>query len=260
MSLFELKTFFLLGNYQQAINMAGNVSVENDAERLEKDILVYRCYVEQGEYGIVLDEINGQAPLPLLVVKVLASFLSNPNTHEKVFATLAQWVESGETSKHPQLQLLVALIYFKANRLEEALRVIHNTNNLEGRALIIQLFLSLNRLDLASKELSRMQQQQDDAIATRLAHAWVCVFQGGEKKCEEAVETYQELIERYGASSLLLNGLGVAYMAQGNFEMAEKVLMDGLLSDNKMSACRINLYVVSQHLNRPQDKLKRDLR
>eukprot|EP01125_Pyxidicula_operculata_P012168 TRINITY_DN3991_c0_g1_i4.p1 TRINITY_DN3991_c0_g1~~TRINITY_DN3991_c0_g1_i4.p1 ORF type:complete len:135 (-),score=36.18 TRINITY_DN3991_c0_g1_i4:82-486(-) len=132
MSLFELKTFFLLGNYQQAINMAGNVSVENDAERLEKDILVYRCYVEQGEYGIVLDEINGQAPLPLLVVKVLASFLSNPNTHEKVFATLAQWVESGETSKHPQLQLLVALIYFKANRLEEALRVIHNTNNLEG--------------------------------------------------------------------------------------------------------------------------------
>ena len=55
----------------------------------------------------------------------------------------------------------------------------------------------------------------------------VRTVQGGDAVAD-TVHTYQELIERFGSSLPLLNGLGGAYMILGRFAEAEKRLIDAI--------------------------------
>jgi Flp pilus assembly protein TadD len=52
-------------------------------------------------------------------------------------------------------------------------------------------------------------------------------LQGG-SKAQEAAYTYEELIDKYGGSALLLSGLAVAKMHQNQFEEAETLLQEAL--------------------------------
>ena len=54
-----------------------------------------------------------------------------------------------------------------------------------------------------------------------LATAWVDVSLGG-AKVQEAQYVYEELIDKYGGSSSLLNGLAATKMHLGNFEGCER--------------------------------------
>jgi len=257
MSVFELDTYFLLGNYQAAINVGNNLKCLTDEDRLARDIIVYRSHVEQGDYVVVMDDIGRDSPLALLAVKVLAAYMQSETNHERVFSTLQGWIDSGEVAKSTHLQIIAGTIYYKARKYEECLKVIHDIPSLEGRALLVQLYLAINRVDFAVKELKFMQTQKDDAIATQLASAWINLQD--KFKCEEAAEIFKDLINKYGSSVLLLNGLAVATMCLGNFDKAEKILLDALLLDNKSVVTRINLIVVSQHLDKPVDKIKREI-
>ena len=49
------------------------------------------------------------------------------------------------------------------------------------------------------------------------------------KGAQDASYIYEELIDKYGGSPLLLNGLAVAKMQQGLFEEAETFLQQALL-------------------------------
>eukprot|EP01123_Difflugia_compressa_P000144 TRINITY_DN10251_c0_g1_i1.p1 TRINITY_DN10251_c0_g1~~TRINITY_DN10251_c0_g1_i1.p1 ORF type:complete len:314 (-),score=58.63 TRINITY_DN10251_c0_g1_i1:12-896(-) len=256
--LFDLETFFLLGNYQAAINCGSTLKFNSDDDRLYRDFLVYRSHIEQGDYALVMDDIGRDAPLPLVAVKVLAAYMQSEANHERVFTTLSTWIESGDLQKSSLTQLIVAIIYFKAMKYEDVLRVINDSPLLEGRALLVQLYLAINRIDYAQKELKFMQSKKDDAIPTQLASAWIHLHD--RSKCEEAAEIYKDLINKYGNSVVLLNGLAVASMCLSQFERAEKILMDALLLDNKSITTRINLVVVSQQLDKtPIDKIKRDI-
>jgi len=252
-----LETYFLLGNYQAAINVGNSLKCNNDEEYLARDIIVYRAHVELGDYGLVMDEIGRDAPLSLLAVKVLAAYMQSESNHERVFSTLQSWIDNGDTLKNTNLQIISGIIYFLAQKYEECLRVLHDTPSLEGRALLVQLYLTINRIDFALKELKFMQTQKDDAIATQLASAWI--YLQDKSKYEEAAEIFKDLINKYNPSVLLLNGLAVATMCLGNFEKSEKILLDALEKDNKSVVTRINLIVVSQHLDKPVDKIKREI-
>jgi len=257
MSVFELETYFLLGNYQAAINVGNSLKCNGDEDILARDIIVYRSHVELGDYGLVMDEISRDSHVSLMGVKVLAAFMQNENNHERVFTTVQAWIESGDTGKNVHLQLIAGIIFYKAKKYKECLRVMHDTPSLEGRALLVQLYLTINRPDFALKELKFMQTQKDDAIATQLASAWIHLQD--KTKYEEAAEIFKDLINKYNTTVLLLNGLAVATMCLGNFEKAEKILLDALLLDNKSVVTRINLIVVSQHLDKPVDKIKREI-
>jgi len=255
--VFELETYFLLGNYQASINVGNNIKCNSDEEKLARDLIVYRAHVEQGDYGLVMDEIGRDVPLSLMAVKVLAAYMQSENNHDKVFSTLQSWIDNGDTAKNSHVQIICGSIYFKSQKYEECLRVMHDTSSLEGRALLVQLYLTINRIDFALKELKVMQTQKDDAIMTQLASAWIYLHD--KSKYEEAAEIFKDLLNKYNNSVLLLNGLAVANMCLGNFDKAEKILLDALLLDNKSVVTRINMIVVSQHLDKPVDKIKREI-
>lgn len=71
---------------------------------------------------------------------------------------------------------------------------------------------------------------------------------------------FPELLEKYGQSVMLLNGYAVANIHMGNYERAEKILLDALLLDKNSVATKINLFTCSSFLGKPKDKLNRDLK
>jgi len=245
----------LLGNYQTALNEGTKISSSDETIKLQRDIYLYRCYIEQGNYQIVLDEIKNTFPTDLKAIRLLALYNVEP---EKAAQLLPQCLKEEALANNPTFQYVAALMHYSMGNFDQALRCIIPLNSLDGTALLVQIYLSMQRMDLAEQELQNMQKISDDAIQTQLAQAWILVAQGGDKY-QEAQYIYQELIDKYGQSISLLNGLAVCYMNMKKFPDAEKALLDALEKNPKSAETIINLIVCYQHMKKPPESLRRYL-
>ncbi|XP_076800977.1 coatomer subunit epsilon-like [Clavelina lepadiformis] len=240
--LFDVKNAFYLGLFQQCINEAQKTK----ARKTECDIFLYRAYIAQRKYGVVLDEIRSSAPAELQAVRLLADYLSNPSRKDGVLKSLDQKLSGNVDVENITLPLMAASIYYHEGNYDAALRVLHSTESLEASALAIQVFITINRVDLAKKELKRMQETDEDATLTQLAQAWFNIAVGGEK-LQDAYYIFQEMADKNQSSSLLLNGQAACYMAQGKWDEAEGVLQEAMDKDSNCPETLINMILLSQH-------------
>jgi len=258
--LFDLKNNFFLGNYQGAINegLAIQSSRLKDNDKVDRDIYMYRSYIAQGKYQIVLDEIKDSAPPALQAVKLLATFISKEEQRDIALVTLKEWLSDGVAANNPVLQIIAASIYFSDGNYEGAMRCVYQSNTLEGLAMLVQIYLKINRVDQAEKELKAMLQSDDDATLTLLAVAWVSIAMGGEK-IQEAFSTFQELSEKYGTTGLLLNGLAVCCLHLKRYGEAERYLLQALEKNSSDPETLINLIVTYQHEDKSQEIIARQI-
>jgi len=263
--LFDLKNYFIIGNYQGAINEGtslSSTSFNKDSDRIDRDAYLYRSYIAQGKHNFVLSEISDSSntPAPLQAVKLLATFLANPNGRETVVNKLKAMISEGASS-NATVQLVGATIYYHLGNYEEALRCVYQSNSLEGMAFLIQIYLKINRLDLAEKELRSMQKIDEDASVTLLATAWVSIAigsaSGNYDKVSEASQIFQDLIEKYTSTTTLLNGLAVCNMHMKKFENAEKLLLQALEKNASDTDSLVNLIACYQHEGKPQEIITR---
>ena len=71
-------------------------------------------------------------------------------------------------------------------------------------------------------------------------------FNSGGPKYEEAYYIYQELIEKYGETVPLLNGISVALMHQGNYSQASSYLVSALGKSASNPDTLVNMIVCAQ--------------
>lgn len=118
----------------------------------------------------------------------------------------------------------------------------------------------MGRVDLAEKELKTMQKMDDDATITLLASCWINLFLGTLEKIQEAISTFQEIIDKFGSTSILLNGQAICQMKLKKFEEAEKLLLEAMEKNNKDPDTLINLIVCSHYLKKSDDIIQRYLK
>ena len=54
----------------------------------ECDTFLYRAYIAQRKFGVVLDEIRSSAPQELQAIRLLADYLSNPSRKDAILKVL----------------------------------------------------------------------------------------------------------------------------------------------------------------------------
>ena len=129
----------------------------------ERDAYVYRSRIALGDNARVLEEINTKessgAPLPtsLAAVRLLAMYLGPDENSDMVLLTLAEWLKDPAISSNSQMKLVAGIIYGREEKFSDALTVLQASEpRLEHHALCVQLYLQMDRLDVASKQLQKM--------------------------------------------------------------------------------------------------------
>jgi len=249
--LFDLKTAFFLGNFNQAINEAQKLKVSEPDLQCEKDVYMYRSYIAQKKYGVVLDDIKPNASNELKYVRLLADYLSNDSKKNVIVTELDSQLGSLNVT-NPLDILLIANIYVNAENYETALKVLYNvdsTSSLECSALAVEIYLKLDRIDLAKKEVKKMIEIDEDAIITQLAIAWVSMSSG--EKLQDAYFTFQEQADKHSGTTSLLNSQAVCQINQGKYDEAQTLLQEALDRDSNNPDAMINMIVLNQHLGKP---------
>ncbi|XP_012883857.1 PREDICTED: coatomer subunit epsilon [Dipodomys ordii] len=171
--LFDVKNAFYIGSYQQCINEAQRVKLSSPEKEVERDVFLYRAYLAQRKYGVVLDEIQPSSAPELQAVRTFAEYLASESRRDTIVADLDREMSRSVDVSNTTFLLMAAAIYFHDQNPDAALRALHQGDSLECMAMTVQILLKLDRLDLARKELKKMQDQDEDATLTQLATAWV---------------------------------------------------------------------------------------
>ncbi|XP_065847555.1 coatomer subunit epsilon-1 [Euphorbia lathyris] len=250
--LFTLRNNFYLGAYQAAINNSDLPHLSSD-DSVERDCLVHRSYIALGSYQLVINEIDDSAPTPLQAVKLLALYLSSPETKESTISSLKEWLADSAVGNNATLRLIAGIIFMHEEDYNEALKHTNAGGTMELHALNVQIFLKMHRSDFAEKQLRVMQQIDEDHTLTQLSNAWLNLAVGG-SKIQEAYLIFQDFAEKYPMTSLILNGRAVCCMHMGNFDEAETLLLEALNKDAKDPETLANLVVCSLHLGKPSSR------
>jgi coatomer protein complex subunit epsilon len=249
--LFDLKTSFYLGNFQQAINEAQKLRTSDPRVQIEKDVYMYRAYIAQKKYVVVLDDIKPNASDELKYVRLMAEYLSNETKRDSIIRDLDAELGSLNVT-NPLVLLMIANIYALDENYESALKILHNIETaslLESSALSIQMYLKLDRHDLAKKELKRLTDTDEDALITQLAAAWVYMATG--EKLQDAYFTFQELADKNSPTALLLNSQALCLINQGKYDEAQSLLQESLDKDSNNPNAMVNAIVLNQYLGKP---------
>lgn len=141
---------------------------------------------------MVLDEVKPSSAPELQAVLVFAEYLASEIQRDRTVLELDHEISRNMNVTNTNFMLMAGSVYFHYQNPDVALRTIHQGNSPECPAMTIHILLKLVRLDLARKELKRMQEQDEDATLTQVATAWLSLAVGGEK-LQEAYCIFQEL-------------------------------------------------------------------
>ncbi|XP_041464293.1 coatomer subunit epsilon-like [Lytechinus variegatus] len=256
--LFEVRNSFYIGSFQQCINEAQKLKPSNPDLVLSRDVYMYRAYAAAGRYGVVLDELSSASSPELNAVRLFADYLANPDRRDKVVSELESKMSSSVDANSDTFLLMAGSIYYHEQNYDSALRCLRQSDSLECIAMSVQCYLSLDKVDLARKEVKKMQEKDDDATLTQLAQAWFNLAVGGEK-LQDAFYIFQELADKNSSTSLLLNGQASAYMQQNKMEDAEDILQEAINKDSNCPETLINMIVLSQHMGKAPEVTNRYL-
>ena len=254
--LYTLRTCYYLGHYKLALEEGQNLTRRPMAptSKSELDELLIRAKIANGSYNSSPNP-SWNPNLQMLHLLYLSGDFNDDKDEigtkvETILSNSSIPTDNNSHCNSSNLQLYAAQTFLKLGKIREALKCVHLGISMEQIALCLQIYIQLDRLDLASEQLQLMKQADEDATLTQLANAILCSAMG-KSRAEEAVYAYQTLSEQYGPSLMLLNSMTCAYMVCGNFPAAEtqnQEAMDLIAAEGEVSSENSNNLAVADAL------------
>lgn len=256
--LYTVKNSFWLGNYGEAIGEAKALRLKSEELKAERDIYVYRAHIGMQDYSTVLASISddGSESIALQSVRLLATYLGDSHSRNAVLLTIEDMSSDAAAASDATFQLICGTIYLHEGNFGAALKAVKSGKTLEQLALSAQIYLRMDRVDLAENAVRSMQQLDDEASVTQLTHGWVCLAVGGDRY-KEAALVFRDLVDRNGPAVSSLNGLGSAYLAMKRLDDAERSFQQALSVNSSNADSLANLVSLCMQQGKVQEGLNK---
>jgi len=249
-ALYDVKNSFYIGNYQACINESQKTKVDSPEQKKDLDVFMYRSYLAQKKYALVMDELaRYSGPEEVKDLRLLVEYLNGDQSSKPRVVQQMEKKLSNFTPDNTTLPIVAATIYMHERDFDNALKTLYSSETLESMALSMQCYLQLDRIDMATKEAKRLMTKDEDATLTQLCNGWLNLNLGGEK-LQEAFYIFQELSDKNSKTPLLCVGLASVLIAQGKHEEADAILAESLEKDPNHVETVINQIVVSQFMGK----------
>ncbi|KAJ4456656.1 Coatomer subunit epsilon (CopE) [Paratrimastix pyriformis] len=256
--LIGVRNKFFAGDHQGALQEIEGMLSRGEGPRAEVEVFLYRCNIAQGKYKFVKSSIAPDASSPVLLsLRLLASYYDTEN-HAPILESLSQMERDSHFAGNTIFRTVQSVILSHEDRLEEAFTCLQNLpDSLEIFALRINLLLTMNRIPLAAQELAKMRGINSEATITRLAAAVVALHQD---QVDDALGTYQDLKEKYGATSYLLAAQAAAILRKKPRDLANAttLLKEALRAAPYNYDAMASLLVCYLHRMAPEDIAQAD--
>ena len=253
--LYTLRAQYWLGHYAMALDEARASARRPMPPHLksEREELMLRCQLATGNYDkVITDGNNGGSPA-LKALALHASYLSSaPEARGGVIDELKVLLASTpDSASNTSLQLAACHVFLAAGMLREALQCVHHGLTMEHLAMSVQIYIRIDRLDLANESLNLLKQADEDSILAQLTSSYLAIAKG-RNSADDAVHILGGLSEQYGPSLMLLNCMAVANMVGQKYEAAENNLKEAMaeFGGENDADTLVNLVVCSQHMGK----------
>lgn len=190
-----------------------------------------------------------------MILKARYDSASSDAQKEAIVQELQTLLGDGAT---PSVQLTASHIFLAAGMKKDALQCVQQGTTLEHVHCALQIYLQLDRHDLAQQQLQQLKRADEDSILTQLGSVHFALAKGS-SMAKDAVHTLNQLSEQYGPSVFLLNLMACAYLQGGQYAQAEAKLEQSRqefgASDADDADTLVNLIVAYQYQGKPTDNL-----
>jgi len=249
--LYTLRAQYWLGHYQMALIEAKSIMRRPMSADLkqEREEFVARCHIAMKDYDKVI--AGDSAGLNALALHAQYATLASTGDESQTQTIIHQLQSMLGDGVSPSVQLTAAHVFLLAGMKKEALQCVHQGSTMEHISLCVQIYILLDRLDLAQKTLKQLRKTDEDSMLTQLTSVHVALATGS-STAGDAVHTLNQISEQYGPSIMLLNLTACAHMQAGNYSEAEGKLIQAREEFSANDAdTLVNLIVVSQYQHKP---------
>ncbi|KAI1434330.1 coatomer epsilon subunit-domain-containing protein [Xylaria sp. CBS 124048] len=239
--LLNIHNYFHQGQYQEVIDFdVSSLSAEN---KVPAQVIVYRARIALGQAEDVLADVQGETSKPEFAALAALAQSALGQTEEAV-ETIEGLAQSAGDNK--TVQTLGGIVLQAAGKSEAALDLLSkHSGSLDAVALITQIHLQQNRVDLAVKEVAAARRWAQDSLLVNLAESWTGLRSGGEKY-QQAFYVFEELAQTPATSSLVtLVSQAVCEIHLGRVEEAQAALEQALQKQPDYADAIANLLVLT---------------
>ncbi|KDQ20326.1 hypothetical protein BOTBODRAFT_27750 [Botryobasidium botryosum FD-172 SS1] len=240
-SLFHLKSQFYLGAYQSVV--ANPAPSTDSPEYLPTILYIARSYIALSDPAKALSLLPSASTEPAIrAVRALATYVQDKAAEMETESVLEELRDlcleiDGEVGVEcvDVVKVAAATAFIQEEELEEALTTLGagtGAKEPECAALTVQIYLSINRPDLAKKEYEAAKRHADDSLLIQLIEAAIGAVAGG-PQLRTAYHIYAEQAAAPGSSTnAAINAAkGVAQLLRGNVAEAQGDFSEALRVD-----------------------------
>jgi len=240
-SLFHLKSQFYLGAYQSVV--ANPPPDTNSLEYLPSILYIARSHIALSDPAKALSILpSGSTEPAVRAVRALATYVQDRAAEMETESILEELrdlcleIEGEEGVECLEVvKVAAATAFVQEDELEEALTTLGagtGAKEPECAALTVQIYLSINRPDLAKKEYEAAKRHADDSLIIQLIEASIGVVVGG-AQLRTAYHIYAEQASAPGSSTnpAINAAKGASQLLRGNISEAQGDFSEALRVD-----------------------------